>query len=157
MRIFLILSLFLWSLSGCDSLEFEEVEFVSMDSFEVKKIEGRNADMEATVTLFNPNFFGIKIKPSDLDVYVNDVYAGKVFLQEKVKLKKKTEAAYLAKLRLEGDEGILLRLMGLMRKKEVEIELRGKVTGSVYGISKKVEVNEKKVVETKKLKEKLPF
>ncbi|MFT5580776.1 MAG: LEA14-like dessication related protein [Psychromonas sp.] len=146
-----------FGLSGCDAFEFEDVEFITLDNFILKEVKGRNAEMEVYVTLLNPNFFGIKIKPSELDVYIDEIYAGKALLTEKVKLKKKHQQSYLAKIKLEGEDGILLRLMSLLRKKEIKLEVKGKVTGSVYGISKKVSVSESKMIETKKLREKLPF
>jgi LEA14-like dessication related protein len=141
--------------SSC--IELQEVNVVSFGKVKLETIDGNMAKVNVDVELANANFFGIKIRPSVLDVYVEEEYIGKVYLLEKVKIKKKSTQVYNAKIQLEGEEGILRKVIKYSLKKELKIRLSGNVKGSVYGIPKKVKVNETKTIDGRKLMTQIPF
>jgi LEA14-like dessication related protein len=145
----------LFSLSSC--IEFEQVEVKSIGKITLETFEGTVADVNVDVELENVNFFGIKIKPSTLDVYVDEDYVGKAILKEKVKIKRKSTQLYNAKIKLEGESGILRKVMKYALRKDLKIRIKGYVKGSVYGIPKKVFVDETKTIDGRALKMKIPF
>ena len=55
--------------------------------------------------------------------------------------KKKAEGVYKTSLRLKLADGVFFELMKLMGKKEIPLRIKGKVKGSVYGISKKMDID----------------
>ncbi len=145
----------LFTLSSC--IEFEQVEVVSIGKITLETFEGSTADINVDIELENENFFGIKIKPSTLDVYVEEEYVGKAILKEKVKIKRKSTQLYNAKIKLEGESGILRKVMKYALRKDLKIRINGNVKGSVYGIPKKVYIDETKTVDGRALKLKIPF
>jgi LEA14-like dessication related protein len=128
-------------LSSCDSLE--EPYLVEVTNFQLDELNGSTAKVTLDAEIENENFFGIKIKPSVLKVYVDDNYAGTVELTEAVKLLKKSSNVYSFPLTMKGESFVMLRLVQWMSKPQLTIRLSGKVKASVLGVSKKVEVNEK--------------
>jgi len=100
--------------------------------------------------LENPNFFSIKIKPSTLDLFVEDEYVGKAVLLEKVKIIKKKTGTYIARVELLGEDGVLRKLLKYALKPELKIRVKGKVKGSVYGITKRIDVDETKTIDGRK-------
>jgi len=136
-------------------MEYDEVNIVSIGKIELDSFEGTTAHVNVDLELNNTNFFALKIKPSTLDVYVEEEYIGKAVLLEKVKIKRKSSDIYNAKIQLQGESGILRKAMKYALRKELKIRLTGYVKGSVYGIPKKVKVNETKTIDGRKLK--VPF
>jgi hypothetical protein len=150
---FLVISWFL--LSSC--LDYEQVNMVSIGKVALDHFEMNTADVNVDVELENANFFGIKIKPCTLDVFVEEEYVGKALLKEKVKIQKKSTQIYNAKIQLIGEDGIMRKAIRFAMKKDLKIRIKGYVKGSVYGISKKVLIDETKTIDGRALKMKLPF
>ncbi|MBU2018653.1 MAG: LEA type 2 family protein [Bacteroidetes bacterium] len=147
------LSLFL--LTSCN--EIEEPELVEIKKLELIELKGTVAKIQIDAEIENPNFFGIKVKPSVLDVYIDEVYAGTVNLDENVKLLRKSSNTYSVPITLKGESFVLLRLMQWMNKPQINLRLKGKVKGSVYGVSKKIAINETKIIYPEKFKSKIGF
>ena len=50
--------------------------------------------------IYNENGFALKVKPSTLDLYIEDQYMGKVHLDKKVRMKRKSITRVAAPLTL---------------------------------------------------------
>ena len=135
--VFLLLTLIL--LGSCT---FYEPEFRGGESLNIEKIDGKDIHLRAGGKVYNQNGYAIKVKPSTLDVYVNDEYIGKVHLDEKVKMKAKQETLLEAPLTATLADGAMFRLMRLANSSNVTVRMSGKVKAQVWFISKKVDVNE---------------
>ncbi|MGJ8660666.1 MAG: LEA type 2 family protein [Bacteroidota bacterium] len=146
--LFLVFGLFF--LSSC--IEYDDVNVISIGKISLDSIDGNTALVNVDVELENPNFFGIKVKPSTLDVFIEDEYVGKAILQEKVKIKKKMTGLYNAKIQLVGESGLMRKAVKYALKKELKIRITGNVKGSVYGFPKKVFVDKTKTVDGRKFK-----
>jgi len=155
MRVLLSFLVISFLMSSC--IEYEQVNVVSFGKINIESFEGSTADVNVDVELENENFFGIKIKPSTLDVYVEDEYVGKAILKEKVKIIRKSTQTYNAKIKLVGEDGILRKAIKYALKKDLKIRITGFVKGSVYGIPKKVQIDETKTIDGRALKIKIPF
>ncbi len=140
------------SVSACSytDIDFKGITGVTQSKFSTEKLS-------ATIGLDidNPNKFNIKIKPSMLDLSINDVYLGKVQLTEKVKLNKKELNHVKAPVELKLEKGILIKMASIAMKSTsgmVTINLNGNVKGSVGGFGKKEHINYTKEISVKDLK-----
>ena len=125
---------------------FKDLEFKGMDGFKVEKMEKRNISLKIGVKIYNPNSFSLKIKPSTVDVFVNDELIGKAFLDEKVKIIRKKEDTYFAKVHIDLEDGVLMKFFKYALKDKVQIRIKGKIKGSVLGITQKTEIDQYKEI-----------
>jgi LEA14-like dessication related protein len=132
------------TVSSCS--DFQDLEFKGMDGFKVEKMEKRNLSLKIGVKIYNPNSFSLKIKPSTVDVFINDELIGKAFLDENVKIIRKKEDTYFAKIHVELEDGILMKFFKYALKDKVQIRIKGKIKGSVLGITQKTEIDESKEI-----------
>lgn len=141
----LILLLFL---SSC---AVEAPEFIGSDGFKMDKMDGKEILFTAGVKVNNPNWFGIKIKRSVVDVYIEDQLMGKVQLEKKVKMKAKRESTLTLPLKAVLEDGALITMMRYASKENVNVRIKGKVKGGVWIFSKKIEIDEKRQISGKDL------
>lgn len=134
--VYLISILFL--LASC---EFEQIEFKGVEDFKMPKMDDKEILLDLAFKVNNPNKFKIKVKPCNVDLFVSDSKLGTVFLDDKVVFKKKAEGLYKTSLRLKLADGVFFELMKLIGKKEIPLRIKGKVKGSVYGITKKMDID----------------
>ena len=127
------------ALTAC---KFHSPEFRGEEKFSFEGKEGNEIKLTAGGKVYNGNWFGIKVKPSELDLYVDNEYLGKVHLDKKVKMKAKRETMLEAPLTLKPDAGALLKAVKLVMKNDLEIRLKGNVKGGVFIFSKKFEIDE---------------
>ncbi len=135
----------LFLFSSC--LEFDDVKFKGIESVKFPKIDQKEILIDLSLKLDNPNNYKIKIKPSVLDVYIGGVLMGQVHLNEKFVIKKNQENSYSTQLKCKLEDGVLFSLMKFATMKELSVQFKGQVKGSVYGINKKVAVDETKSID----------
>lgn len=146
-RIYFLVIIFL--VSSC--FDYDDIDFKGVDNFKVEKFEGKKISFSMDVILENPNSFSVKIKPSVVDVYLDDNLIGKTYLDQKVKIIKRKENSYFVPLHVELEDGLLMKLMKLSIKAKVKLRLVGKIKGSIYGICKKVKIDETKEIDPQKI------
>lgn len=139
------------------SCDFKEVQFKGIENVQMPQISDSEILVGLTLKLENPNKFKIKIKPSAVDVYIEEKMMGTIFLDKKVVLKKKQESSYTTQLRVKLADGALFSLLKYMARKEVPVRFKGKVKGSVFGISKKIDIDQTKIVNGEQLKLNFPM
>lgn len=137
-----VILLLLFTLSSC--IQFEQVKFLGISNVSNVKKDGKAIDLDLDFRMDNPNTYAIKVKPSRLDVYLNDSKMGIIHLNEKVKLKKKSEGIYTAKLTLELDGFNVLALAKSALTGKVELNFKGKIKAGNGLITKSFDVDEKK-------------
>ncbi len=121
---------------------FEEPEFVKMGGYQIESMEGSTINFSVNAVISNPNWYALKVKPSKLDVYAGDFFMGTVFLEDKLKFKKKKDSEINASFRAELADGALLKAMSFGGEENVNLTLKGKVKAGVFFIYKKFDVNE---------------
>ncbi len=142
MAVWLMASLFLFS--GC---EIEDPDFSNVRDVRFIKMDGRKLELEFTVDCENPNAFGFKVKPSKLDISIDDEVLGEIHLDKKIKVKRKSNNSYTVPVTVELADGAMFRLVKYVSREKVDVKLEGKVRGSVYGITKSFEVKETKTID----------
>lgn len=142
-------------LNSC--FEFDEVQFKGVDHISMPSMNDKEILVDLTLKLENPNNFKIKIKPSFLNVFIEDKMMGTIYLDKKVVLKKKQESLYATQLRVKLEDGAFFSLLKYVARREVPVHFIGKIKGSVYGITKKVNVDQVKIVNGSQLKLNFPM
>ena len=133
-------------LSSCACFDFSEPELRGNESVDVVKFSGQSVQFAAQAKIYNPNCFNLKVKPSDLELYVEDEFMGILHLDKKVKIKKRSETDIEALLTAELEDGALFKAMKYAGKSEIKVRLKGKVKGGVFIFSKKFEIDETKSI-----------
>lgn len=142
MKKLLLLLLLAFSLTSC--LEFDDVRFNGIESVKAPKFENQEITLALSLKLDNPNNYKIKIKPSEVLVSIGGQSMGIARLDEKIVLKKKREGVYTTELKMKLNDGVMKSLLKLAMSKDLSIRFQGKIKGSVYGITKKVDIDETK-------------
>ena len=144
MRNWFAITALLFLFSSC--LEFDDVKFKGVESIKFPKIDQNELLIDLSLKLDNPNTYKIKIKPSVLDVYIGGVLMGQVQIDKKLVIKKKQENSYSTQLVCKLEDGVLFSLMKFATMKEISVRFKGRIKGSVYGINKKVDIDETKKI-----------
>lgn len=104
--------------------------------------EGNEIKFNAGVKVYNPNWFGVKLKKSKVEVYLEDQYMGILSLEKKAKMKANRESTIEFPLKMALEDGALITALKYSMKDEVNLIVKGKVKGGVWIISKKIEVTD---------------
>lgn len=130
-----------------NSCEFDEPDFSDFSNFKFEELNGRSVDFSFDVTVENPNALGFKIKSGKLDLTANGKDLGVITLNEKIKVKRKSENKYTVPLTLDLSNGGLINLIQLAGSDQVEVKLDGTVRGKVLGFGKSIPVHESKKID----------
>lgn len=149
MRI-LIFFLALVFLGSCKSLQAPE--FKGGESVKLDKVDGNTIKFTAGANIYNGNWFGLRVKPSEFELYIEDEYVGKVSLDKKVKLKRKRETFVEAPFTANLEKGVMFKMLRYAAKDQVKIRLKGKAKGGVFIFSKKIDIDQTKTISGKSLK-----
>ncbi len=128
------------------SCTFYEPEYRGGESVQMGQLKGKELTLSVSVDLYNENKFGITVKPSTLDVYLEDTYIGKVHLDKKFKMKRKSVTRITAPLTITLENGVLFKLIRLANQKKIKVRINGDVKASVLLLTKKLPVDETKTI-----------
>ena len=143
MKNIFLLILLITSLTSC---HFIQPKFQGGEKFVMGGISGREVKLTVEGDVLNENGFGIKLKPSIFDMYVEDIYIGKVHLDKKLKLKRKKTTHLVAPITVNLEQGVMFKAMRLIRKNKLKIQLKGKAKVGVFIFTKKMLIDEAKVI-----------
>ena len=143
--LFLLTSLFL--VTSC----FVAPEFKGYQNFKFGKLENNTLKFTIDLNIDNPNFFGIRVRKSELDFFVENTYLGKARIPKGVKIKRKRLNTVTLPLEIQLEKGAIFNLMRYATKKQVDVQLKGFVRGSALLIPKKQKVDEKRQVSVRDL------
>ena len=146
---YIVSLLLLLFLSACTL--YKEPSMVTFNGIERGKIEDKKIDFKVKIVLSNPNFYALKIKPSIVDVMIDGTPMGKIYLNEKVKIRRKTEQEYAVPLSFKLEKGTLMSLMALGFRAQIEIQVKGPVKGGVLFLYKEFPFDYKKTIAPKEL------
>lgn len=146
---FLILAFCSFLLSGC--FDYDDVVYQGFENIKISKPVQGQTTISFNIKLDNPNKYKIKIKPSDLTIFLGGQELGEVHLKETLVIDKKSSKSYPltidAKIKDIAKSG-LGGLIELATKQTVSIRFKGFVRGSVYGVTQKRYVDQTKEIET---------
>lgn len=127
-------------LTSC--FDYEEVQFKGMQGFNIEERTEDNITVRLDIKVDNPNTYNIKIKKSNLDLYLNKKYLGKAKIKKSVTLKKKQIDTYPVYIKTSGKDLMKSAMgnIGSLLSGKVNLGVKGDLKASVYGISKKFPV-----------------
>jgi len=130
----ILCTLFLFTVVLCSCGKMEEPQFKRLENFKVKSLGLKETVVGFSATLHNPNGFGVTVKESAVDVYVDSVFVGNFKQTENVSVKSEADFS----IPLEGiipiGRALNMNLPGLIGK-EVLVRADGSVRvgkGGVY-------------------------
>lgn len=130
---------------GCTT--YQDVEFLGVTDYEIIDYDTEGIEAEFTMKIRNPNPYNIKIKGSDIDLYINGDRLGKAKLTNNIKLKKKITKEYKVRLKSRFDKvgSSVLTLGKSLLGGSINVRAKGWVKASAFMISQKVkfDVSEK--------------
>ena len=136
-------------LSSCS---IEDPDFSEFGNFKLIQLDGQKVNVSFDIKIENENAFGFKIKRGKLDLKVNNQIIGLINLTDKIKVKRKSQTVYTVPLTIDLTDGALFQLIKLSKSNAVDVEIEGKVRGSVCGFGKTFRVKEKKSINGSQLK-----
>jgi LEA14-like dessication related protein len=89
--ILIIALLLLSALVGTGCKQAKDPEFRRLENFGVRNISLQEATIGFEVTYFNPNDFGVNVKETVTDIYIDSVYMGKFSQVSDISVKKNAE------------------------------------------------------------------
>lgn len=131
---------------------YKDVKFRGTENFKVGTLEGKKLSFTFDAHLFNENAYTLKVKPCDLDVYIEGQHMGIIHLDKKVKIKRKSESTVTIPLTAELGPGALVKLALIKLKKKVSVRLVGTVKGGVFIFTKKEKIDETREISTDNFK-----
>ena len=140
MRLCFLSVLFIFLSSSCS--EFEELAYKGLDGIKFVKFEKKKLVLDIGVKIDNPNSFSITVKPSIVDILIDDQLLVKAKLITKVKFLKKTATTYRLPIEIDIEEGAYFKLLKYTLRKNVSIRIKGKVKVCVFGIVKRTMIDE---------------
>ena len=134
------------------SCSFHEPVLKGGEKFKLDKIDGQTIRFNAGAIIENENWFGLKVKPSQFELYVDGDYMGTVSLDKKIKIKRKSDDFVEGQFTGNLEKGSLMKAMTLVGRDEISVRLKGKAKGGVFIFSKKFDVDETKTISGSLLK-----
>lgn len=136
-------------LSSCT---FHEPEFKGGEKIKFGKLDGRQISFTAGAKILNQNGFAVKVKPSELELFIEGEYMGLVHLDKRIRVKRKSEEYVEGPFTATLAEGAMFRALKFVNMNKLEIRLKGKVKGGVWMFGKKFDVNETRTISGSDLK-----
>lgn len=112
---------------------YRDLEFKAMENFSVERTD-EDLIVRFDYVINNPNWYGIVIKPSSLFLKIAGADCGWVRIEDKIKIKRKSEDSY--PFALKGDPGDFVKsafssIMYLLSGKPIDFNMNGKMKAGV--------------------------
>jgi LEA14-like dessication related protein len=146
-RFLLLVSIPLF-LTSCFS--YKEIELGDVENVRLNKLSGGGLEIKSDILINNPNNYKITIKKIDADVLVNGQKVGKIELNKKVVLPKKSEQLQTFTINTQLSDLISAAPTALFGG-PVTLQLKGYIKGKVFIFSKKFPLDEERKVSSKDL------
>lgn len=143
---------FLCLILALNSCTFVEPQYKGGEKFKFEKLEGRTLRFNVGAKILNSNNYTIKIKPSDLNVYIEDDFMGVIHLDKTLKLKKKQELFIEAPFTATLADGAMFKAIKFAMRGKLRLTLKGKVKAGVFILTKKFDIEEKTTIDGSSLK-----
>lgn len=123
------------SCSAPRELEFKEYNSVSID-----KMGFSNSTIKMNLVYFNPNNFGLELKRTELDIFINDVFLGHSSQELQVAIPRKNN--FTLPLKIDVDmKNLLKNGISTLFNKEVAVRATGTIKLGKAGVYKNFKVN----------------
>ncbi len=141
-KLLFTLSLLVSTLNVNASFWYKDIQFLSMENFEVT--QGDMYSISFDYVIDNPNWYSVIIKPSHLDLTIAGHDCGTVYIPEKLKIRKKTKGKYHFVLSAEASKFIKSgfgSIWSMLTNGQVDFNLNGFLKAGLLGITKKIKLD----------------
>ena len=118
----------LWTLlifaSSCQAPR--ELEYREFKNLKIEKIGFGGSSLKVDVIYYNPNNFGLQLKYTDLDIFIDGNYLGHSSQDYQITIKKLSEFTMPLQINLEM-QNLLKNTLPTLLGKEVTVKITGKV------------------------------
>jgi LEA14-like dessication related protein len=102
------------------------LEYREFRNFTVDKLGFSSSSVKMDLVYFNPNNYGLQLKRTDIDIYINDVLLGHTSQEYQITIPRKEE--FSIPIQIDVDMQNLIRnSISVMAKKQVMVKLVGSV------------------------------
>lgn len=133
---------------------YEDLDVEEVEGVQIGKIANGVLDLKITASIVNPNPYGIKLKETDLEVYLDDNFMGTAHLNDPVKLLRKQTKSYTFDVQVAIEKGAMAKMLVLSLKQELSLKVKGNIKASVMGINKTLAVSKTKNIGSSILRQK---
>lgn len=119
--IFLCTSSLLLSCGPPKALEYRDFK-----NFTIEKLGFSTSAVKMDLVYFNPNNYGLQLKRTDLDIYINDVLMGHTSQDYQITIPRKEEFSIPIKVDVDM-QNLLKNSLNVMMEKQVMVKLTGSV------------------------------
>ena len=138
------------SCGSCAVFEEPDFEFSGVD---IGEIGADEATFMVKAQVENPNWYALKVKKSQVDVLIENKKMGTIYLDNKIKFKRKSDGEHSIPLRASLEKGALLQLMQYSMEDKLQLNIKGKVKAGILFISKTFPVDYKRSISGTDLQE----
>jgi LEA14-like dessication related protein len=118
---------FLFTASGLVSCgPPKALEYRDFKNFSIDKLGFSSSTVKMDLVYFNPNNYGLQLKRTDLDIYIDNVYLGHTTQEYQVTIPKKEEFSIPIQLSVDM-RNLLTNSLHIMAKKQVMVKLTGSI------------------------------
>jgi len=138
------------SLLFTSCFSYKEIELGEVEKVRLNKVSGGGLEIQSDILINNPNNYKIKIKKIDADVLVNGKKVGRIELDKKVVLSKRSEQMQTFTINTQLSDLISAAPMALFGG-SVTLQLKGYIKGKVFIFSKKFPLDEERKISSQDL------
>ena len=99
-------------------------EYKCCRNVSVQKADTTQSKLSFDLVFFNPNGYGVKMKETEVDIYVDGTFLGHTSLKEKIRIPRKADFTVPVSLLVNIQE-LLRKSMGFLIGKEVTVKATG--------------------------------
>src|SRR5512145_2063026 len=126
-----------------------DISFTGVDDFVFRGMENSKISFSATVGVSNPSSIGFRVSEVNLKTSIDGVYIGTLTSDNTIRVPARTDSTYNMDFTVNLSNLITgaSTLYNASRKKKVEVEMNGFVKARSWLTVKKVDVNEKQLID----------
>ncbi|MGG9971872.1 LEA type 2 family protein [Ferruginibacter sp. SUN002] len=118
----------------------KELEYRDFENFTVEKMGLSSAAIKMDLVYYNPNNFGLQLKRTDLDIYIDSTYLGHTSQEYQITIPKKREFSLPVKVDVDM-KNLFKNALNTAFKKEVMVRVVGTVKVGKMNVFKSFEVD----------------
>ena len=126
-------------LSSCGSNNVKQPEFRDITNIHMIEVGLLQSTAGVDLVYYNPNNFGVQLSEARGDVYLDNVYLGRLGLAEKVQVGKRSEFVIPATLKIDMI-GAIKNQRDIFKKKEALVRIEGVATVKKAGMTRDIPI-----------------
>jgi LEA14-like dessication related protein len=136
--------------SGCKS--YEQVTVKEPEQVAIQSATLNNMNLLVKMPIHNPNFYPIKVKRLQANVYINQNAVGKIKNNETIKIPANSDKVHEVEININYSEifDSGFSLMAILRANQFKLQLDGSLTIKSFLVKKEVQFKKSKAIEMNK-------